>query len=101
MGTFKKFNEGFGYVTDPFRQGRNIFTRKVTIGDNTIIKLSGYIDGKDNAYTAIISILTSSIDTFGEDLSKERFIVHQKDFDNIEEATNHIKNMESKIIFHK
>lgn len=97
--TFKKFNEGYGYVTDPFRQGKEVFKKQATIGDSTIMELSGYIDGRDDAHTAIISILTSSLDTFGEDLSKERFIIHQKDFDNEEIAINYIKEMESKIKF--
>lgn len=88
--TFKKFNEGYGYVTDPFRQGTEIFKKQATIGDSTVMELSGYIDVADKNHTAIISILTSSLDTFGEDLSKERFIIHQKDFDNIDEATSFI-----------
>lgn len=97
--TFKKFNEGLDYITDPFRQGKEVFRKQASIGDTTIMELSGYIDGKDSGHTAIISILTSSLDTFGEDLTKERFIIHQKDFDDINEATAYIKELEAKIKF--
>ena len=97
--TYKEYNEGYDYVNDPFRQGKQIFSKNVKIGTDVIMKIEGYIDGKDNAHTAIISVLSIPIDNFGEDGGKERFIVHQKNFDDIDKATEYIKEMETKISF--
>lgn len=96
---YKEFNEGYGYVADPFRQGSEIFQKQTLLGDNIIIKIEGHVDGKDDAHTAIVSIIAIPVDTFGEDLGKERFIVHQKDFDDEETATAYIKGMEDKFKF--
>jgi uncharacterized protein YwgA len=96
---YKEFNEGYGYVKDPFRQGTEIFQKQIMLGDDIIVKVEGHVDGKDDAHTAIVSIITIPVDTFGEDLGKERFIVHQKDFDDEEKATEYIKKMEGKLSF--
>lgn len=95
--TFKKFNEGFAYVKDPFREGDKIFSKNIKIDDVAIINIDGSIDGTDATHTAIVSVITSTMDNFGEDLGKERIIITQKDFTTRAEAESFLKKIESEI----
>ena len=97
--TFKKFNEGFAYVKDPFREGDKIFNKNIKIDGVAIINIDGSIDGTDATHTAIISVITNTMDNFGEDLGKERIIIKQKDFTTRAEAESFLKKMETEIIY--
>ena len=47
----------------------------------------------------MISVITKSLDSFGEDLASERLILHQKDFNNREDATKHLVEKEKETTF--
>ena len=82
MPTFKKYqpkNEGYGYVKSPFPMDV-VWKKSLKLKGTKVVQLVGEVDGIEDMHTALISIYTTSIDNFGEDLGKERFIVHQKDF---------------------
>ena len=96
---FRKFNEGFAYVKDPFREGNSIWVKKIRIGDLAAVQLVGSVDGIKGMHCAIVSVHTKSMDNFGEDLAAERFIVHQKDFSTKEEAEQYLRSIESKTKF--
>lgn len=93
MSTFKKFkptNEFLDMVEDPFKRGSTIWTKVVNIDKIAAVTIEATISGVDKNYTAMISIITKSIDNFGEELATERLILHQKDFSSKEKATKHL-----------
>lgn len=100
---FKKFrkhvDETFAYETDPLKEGEAIWVKKVKIDGISVIQIVAQIDGIKGMHTALISLRTKSLDTFGEDSLKQRLIIHQKDFSTKEEAINHLKIMENEIKF--
>jgi hypothetical protein len=81
---FKKFkkhiDETFAYVKDPFKEGDAIWVKKVKIDGVSVIQIVSQVDGIKGMHIALISIRTTSLDTFGEDSLKQRLIIHQKDF---------------------
>jgi len=97
--SFKKFNEGFAYVKDPFREGVKIFSKDIKIDNVAVININGSIDGLDATHTAIVSVITSTMDNFGEDLGKERIILTQKDFTTKAEAESFLTKIEKEIIY--
>lgn len=97
MKTFKKFNEGYAYVKDPFREGAIIFSKKIKVADSKVVEINGSIDGADATHTAIVSVITSPLDNFGEDLAKERLILTQRDFVTKEEAKSFLLDIAKKI----
>jgi hypothetical protein len=97
LPTYKEFNEGFAYVKDPFREGELIFSKKIRIKEIAILDINGSIDGTDVTHTAIISVITQTMDNFGEDLGKERIIIKQKDFGTKKEAESFLKEIEKQI----
>jgi hypothetical protein len=102
LPTFDQFLiEGFAYVKDPFREGDVIFSKNVEIGGVAALTINGSIDGLDAIHTAIISVITKTLDNFGEDLGKERIILTQKDFTTRAEAESFIRKIESEIKFNQ
>jgi hypothetical protein len=99
MTKFKKFNEVFAYTADPFKEGDYIWTKTLKINAVAVVKIVASITGVDQNHTAMISVITKSIDTFGEELAKERLIIHQKDFNNREDATKHLVEKEKETTF--
>lgn len=99
MTTFKKFNEGFAYTSDPFKEGDYVWTKTLKIGSIEVVKMVASITGIDQNHTAMISAITKSMDTFGEDLASESLILHQKDFNNREDATKHLVEKEKETTF--
>ena len=99
MTTFKKFNEGFAYTSDPFKEGDCVWNKTLKIGSIAVVTVVASITGADQNHTAMISVITKSIDTFGEELAKERLIIHQKDFNNREDATKHLVEKEKETTF--
>lgn len=104
---FKKFDqhidEVFAYASDPLEDGTAIFVKKVKMGkeSKTISQIVGHIDGINDMHTALISIRLESLDSFGEDSLKQRFIIHQKDFRDRSDAVNHLKEYEKTITYIK
>jgi hypothetical protein len=68
-------------------------------GSKTIAQIVGHIDGIHDMHTALISIRLESLDSFGEDSLKQRFIIHQKDFKDRSDAVNHLKEYEKTITY--
>ena len=99
MTTFKKFNEGFAYTSDPFKEGDYVWTKSLNINNVAVVRVVASITGIDQNHTAMISVITKSLDTFGEDLASERLILHQKDFNNREDATKHLVEKEKETTF--
>lgn len=100
---FKKFNQHIdeigAYIQDPLTEGDYIWSKTLKIHDIAIVKVVAYITGVDRNHTAEISVITKSIDTIGEELAKERLIIHQKDFNNREDATKHLIEKEKETTF--
>ena len=97
MSTFKKYkptNEFLCMIRDPFREGSPVWKKKIKIDDISIVNVVATISGTDKIHTAIISIITKSMDNFGEDLGKQRLIIHQKDFSVKDEAIAYLKSLE-------
>jgi hypothetical protein len=97
MSTFKKYkptNEFLNMVKDPFREGSPVWEKQIKIDDISIVKVSATISGTDKIHTAVISIITNSMDNFGEELAKERLVIHQKDFSSKAEAIEYLKTKE-------
>jgi hypothetical protein len=103
MATFKKYerkNEGFAYTQDSFREGDIVWRKSIKINGQGITKIVGSISGLDKTHTAIISVHVKSLDNFGEDLAREeRFIIHQKDFNEKGRAIEHLLKMEKETIY--
>lgn len=99
MTKFKKFNEVFAYTSDPFKEGDYVWTKSLKIGSIAVVKIVASITGVDQNHTAMISVITKSVDTFGEELAKERLIIHQKNFNNREDATKHLVEKEKETTF--
>jgi hypothetical protein len=102
VSTFKKYeptNEFLDMVKDPFRQGDFIWKKCVNAKDIAIVTIEASISGIDKNHTAIISVITSSLDNYGEELAKERLILHQKDFSSKDEAIKHLKEKEKEISY--
>ena len=102
---FKKFDqhidEVFAYALDPLEEGNAVFVKKVRMGkgSKTIAQIVGHVDGIEDEHTALISIRLESLDTFGEDSLKQRFIIHQKDFKERQDAINHLKEYAKTITY--
>ena len=97
--SYKEFNEGFAYTSDPFKEGDYVWTKSLKIDNIAVVKVVASITGIDKNHTAMIAVITKSLDTFGEDLASERLILHQKDFNNKEDATKHLIEKEKETIF--
>ena len=97
--SYKEFNEGFAYTSDPFKMGNSVWTKIIKIDNVAVITIEATISGVDKNHTAMISVITKSLDTFGEDLGSERLILHQKDFNSQEEATKHLIEKEKEISY--
>ena len=102
MSTFKKYkptNEFLDMVDDPFKEGNSVWKKCVNAKDIAIVTIEASISGMDKSHTAMISVVTSSLDNFGEELAKERLILHQKDFSSKDEAIKHLKEKEKEISY--
>jgi hypothetical protein len=99
LPSYKQFNEGFAYTSDPFKEGDYVWTKTLKINDIAVVRVVASITGIDKNHTAMISVITKSLDTFGEDLASERLILHQKDFNNKEDATKHLIEKEKETVF--
>ena len=102
MSTFKKFeptNEFLGMVKDPFKMGPSVWKKVVNISKVAAVTIEATITGIDKNHTAMISVITKSLDSFGEELASERLILHQKDFSTKEEATKHLVEKEKEISY--
>ena len=102
MKTFKKYkptNEFLDMITDPFKMGDSIWTKIIKIDNIAAVTIEATISGVDKNHTAMISVITKSLDTFGKELASERLILHQKDFNSQEEATKHLVEKEKEISY--
>ena len=102
MSTFKKYkptNEFLDMVKDPFRRGDFIWKKCVNAKDVAIVTIEASISGIDKNHTAMISVITKSLDNFGEELASERLILHQKDFSSRDEAIKHLVEKEKEISY--
>lgn len=102
MKTFKKYkptNEFLDMIDDPFKRGNSIWTKVVDINKIAAVTIEATITGIDKNHTAMISVITKSLDNFGEELATERLILHQKDFSTKEEATKHLVEKEKEISY--
>jgi hypothetical protein len=102
MTTFKKYkptNEFLDMIDDPFKMGNSIWTKIINIDKIAAVTLEATISGVDKNHTAMISVITKSMDNFGEELASERLILHQKDFNNKEDATKHLVEKEKEISY--
>lgn len=102
MSTFKKYkptNEFLSMVKDPFREGPIVWKKQIKIDEISVVSILATVDGTDKTHTAIIAIITTSMDNFGEELSKERLIIHQKDFSIKDEAIEYLKSKEKQISY--
>jgi hypothetical protein len=102
MSTFKKYkptNEFLTMVKDPFREGAIVWKKQIKIDEISVVSILATVDGTDKTHTAIIAIITTSMDNFGEELSKERLIIHQKDFSIKDEAIEYLKSKEKQISY--
>jgi hypothetical protein len=97
--SFKKFNEFNTFVEDPFKLGNHVWIKSLKIGDIAVVNVVASIEGFDETHTAMISVITKSMDKGGEELASEKLILHQKDFNSIEDATKHLKEKEKETIF--
>ena len=97
MKTFKKYkptNEFLDMIADPFKMGDSVWTKIIKVDNIAIVTIEATISGIDKNHTAMISVITKSLDNFGEDLASERLIIHQKDFNSKEDATKHLVEKE-------
>ena len=39
MTTFKKFNEGFAYTSDPFKEGDYVWTKSLNINNVAVVRV--------------------------------------------------------------
>ena len=100
--SFKKYkptNEFLSMVKDPFKMGPSIWTKVIDISKVAAVTIEATISGIDKNHTAMISVITKSLDSYGEELASERLILHQKDFNSREEATNHLVEKEKEISY--
>ncbi len=97
--SFKKFNEFNTFVEDPFKTGNHVWIKSLKIGEFVIVNVVASITGFDETHTAMISVITKSMDTSGEELASEQLILHQKDFKSVEDATKHLREKEKETSF--
>lgn len=97
MASFRKYkptNEFLDMIKDPFREGSPVWKKQIKIDDISIVTVSATISGTDKIHTAVISVITEPMDNFGEELAKERLIIHQKDFPSKEKAIEYLRTKE-------
>ena len=97
--SYKQFNEGYAYTSDPFKEGDYVWHKELKIDNVAVVKVVASITGIDKNHTAMIAVITKSLDGFGEDLASERLILHQKDFNNKADATKHLIEKEKETEF--
>jgi hypothetical protein len=97
--SFKKFNEFNTFVEDPFKLGNHVWIKSLKIGNFAVVNVVASITGFDETHTAMISVITKSMDKGGEELASEQLVLHQKDFKSVEDATKHLKEKEKETSF--
>jgi hypothetical protein len=91
-------DEGFAYVEDPFRSGEPIWSHSVHVVGKPVVRIVAEIDSMKDLHTATVSVYTTSLDNFGEDLAgKERFIIHQEDFNERGKAIKYLLGVKKQI----